>query len=179
MCSWHNVSPAFTTAVFPNCLCGLSSFFFFFFTRTHVNLCNMIVYRDIKIYRSAIKTLHFLERLCSVFPMHFAPLPGTKQPITFICLLLHTITITMYQQDREVTFMHVHQYLMINTSVYRFLVLIWIFMKWGMWRMCPVFAQWATFSNSNITSSTPCKWQEDITENEKPFCFPVEWSFPS
>ena len=81
------LAPAFIATVFANCLCQLPSCFF---TRTHVNLRHTIVYRDIKIYHSNIKTLRFPKSciphllcisLCSL---------GTKQPIasTFFCLTI-------------------------------------------------------------------------------------------
>ena len=53
----------------------MDSFYAFFKkrdTRTRVNLHNTIVYRDIKIYRSNVKTLRFLEKLCSASATFFA-----------------------------------------------------------------------------------------------------------
>ena len=72
-------APAFTfpTAVFPNCLCQLCCFL-----HQHVSILrNTIVYRDIKIYCSNVKTLRFLEKLRSVSAMLFLCNSGAKQPI--------------------------------------------------------------------------------------------------
>ena len=64
----HNVRPYFHNCCI-SCLCRLPSWFF---TKTHANLRDTIVYRDIKIYRSNVKTLRFLEKLRSAPATHFA-----------------------------------------------------------------------------------------------------------
>ena len=82
----HNVSPAFTTAVFPNCPCRLSSCFFF--ARTRVHLRNTIVYGNIKIYRSNVKNIVFSQkvvfRICYSF-CYVAWEPSNRSLPFFFC----------------------------------------------------------------------------------------------
>ena len=82
-------APAFITAVFPNCLCRLPSSFFI---RTRVNLRDMIVYSDIKIYCSNVKTLCFLEKLSSASTTHFALQLGNQATDRFYFFFCCTIT---------------------------------------------------------------------------------------
>ena len=113
----HDVSTRFITPVFPNCLCWLPSCCF---TRTHVKLCNTIVYGDIKIYRSKVKS--FSEKNWVLHPPRILVSSlGAKQLITSI-FFCHTIT---------------HWYYPVYISG-----VISIFIKCA---ICQVFAQWVTY----------------------------------
>ena len=95
--SFHSVNACLSVYMYTQCnprfhnrcLFQLSlATFKLLFLQQHVSIsCNTIVYRDTKIYCSNVKTLRFLEKLCSVAGMPLAPQLTTNILISGLILI--------------------------------------------------------------------------------------------